>query len=344
MPLVRGLGVEAWRSFVEEHPQGGIFHTPEMFDVFCRVKAYRPELWAVCEGEGVLALLLPVNITLLNGLLRHLTTRAVVYGSVLCRPTAEGRGALAQLLSAYKRGAGAGVLFTELRHLSDLEEIQPTLNGYGFQFEDHLNYLIDLNRPPEAVLQGISRRTRKRIRQGLRRGEVVIEEAQGHDQVTLCYDLLQESYAVAGVPLADRSLFDAAFDVLHPRGMVKFLLAYVDRQCVASSVELLYKDCIYGWYSGVDRACSSYAPNEMLMWHILEWGAQNGYRTYDFGGAGKPGEEYGVRDFKAKFGGDLVCYGRNTCVHAPLRLAAGKVGYQLYRRLAYLRQGAVRLR
>jgi serine/alanine adding enzyme len=336
MRLVRSLGVEAWRSFVQEHPQGGVFHTPEMFTVFSRAKAHRPDLWAICEGKDVLAVLLPVNITLIDGLLRSLTTRAVVYGSVLCAPNTQGRAALSQLLSAYKRGVDPGVLFTELRNLSDLAELQPTLKQYGFEYKDHLNYLIDLARPAAAVLQGISRRTRKRIRQGLRNGEVAIEEAQRRAQVTLCYDLLRKSYAAAGMPLADRSLFDAAFDVLHPRGMIKFLLAYVDRQCVAGSVELLYKDCIYGWYSGVDRAYSSYVPNEMLMWCILEWGAQNGYRTYDFGGAGKPGEEYGVRDFKAKFGGDLVCYGRNTCVHAPLRLAAGRIGYGLYRRLAHL--------
>ncbi|RLI52815.1 MAG: GNAT family N-acetyltransferase, partial [Candidatus Thorarchaeota archaeon] len=73
-------------------------------------------------------------------------------------------------------------------------------------------------------------------------------------------------------------------------------------------------------------------PNELLMWHILRWGVENGYRVYDFGGAGKPDEEYGVRDFKAKFGGKLVCYGRNTCEHAPFLLKISQIGYQLVRR------------
>ena len=53
---------------------------------------------------------------------------------------------------------------------------------------------------------------------------------------------------------------------------------------------------------------------------------------YDFGGAGKPDEEYGVRDFKAKFGGELVCYGRNTCVHAPVLLQFSRFGYDILRR------------
>jgi len=35
-----------------------------------------------------------------------------------------------------------------------------------------------------------------------------------------------------------------------------------------------------------------------------EMGVGNGYRLYDFG-TGRPDVEYGVRDFKAKFGGEL---------------------------------------
>jgi serine/alanine adding enzyme len=128
------------------------------------------------------------------------------------------------------------------------------------------------------------------------------------------------------------TLFEAAFDVLYQRGMVKFWLAYVD-DYAAVSVELLYKDTLYGWYGGIDRDYINHTPGELLMWPILKWGTENGCRVYDFGGAGKLGKEYGVHDFKAKFGGKLVCYGRNVLVHAPARLAISKIGYQIYRRL-----------
>ena len=35
-------------------------------------------------------------------------------------------------------------------------------------------------------------------------------------------------------------------------------------------------------------------------------------------GAGKPGEDYGVRDFKAQFGGNLVEHGRFLHVCRPV--------------------------
>lgn len=331
--VVHTLPEEKWHRFVKEHPDGNIFHSPEMFQVFARTKGHRPTMWAATNSDGqIQALLLPVQITLKDGLLHRLTTRAVAYGSVLYNPDPAGKEALAVLLRTYAQEANQEALFTELRNLSDLSSVQPVLDDCGFIYEDHLNYLVDLNRPPEAVLQSIGKRTRKKIRRALRQDQVVIEEADRREQVETCYELLHRTYATVQVPLADRTLFEAAFDVLYPRGMIKFLLARVGDAYVAGSVELIYKDTIYGWYGGMDRDYSNYIPNELLLWRIFEWGAENDYKAYDFGGAGKPDEEYGVRDFKAKFGGELVCYGRNTCVHAPRLLWLSERGYQLVRK------------
>jgi lipid II:glycine glycyltransferase (peptidoglycan interpeptide bridge formation enzyme) len=302
-----------------------------MFRVFSRTPGHQPQLWAATQDRRVLALLLPVQITLMNGVLRYLTTRAVAYGGVLCAPGDDGREALAMLLRAYRHEVKGNLLFTELRNLSALCDLQLVLKESGFAYEDHLNYLVDLNLTPDAVFQNIGPRTRKKIRHAIQQGEVVIEEADRREQAIQCYKLLQKTYATASVPLADWSLFEAAFDILYLRGMVKFLLARLGDRYVAGSVELIYKDRIYGWYGGVDRAYSGYIPNELLLWHIFKWGAENNYRVYDFGGAGKPNEKYGVRDFKAKFGGNLVCYGRNTCVHAPLMLRLSELGYRVYR-------------
>lgn len=334
MDIVQQLDESLWREFLDEHPQAQIFHTPEMFQVFARVKGHRPLLWAAVEcGSRVLALLTPVQVTLMDGLLRRFTTRAIAYGGVLCAPGPEGEKGLAMVLQAHKSDAGSSALFSELRNLSNVGHLQSILHDYGFAYEDHLNYLVDLDSSPDEILQNMGRRTRKNIRRALRQGEVVIEEADRPELAAVCYDLLRKTYADVKVPLADRSLFEAAFDVLYPKGMVKFLLARVGDDYAAGSVELVYKDTIYGWYGGMDRTYSDYIPNELLLWHIFRWGAENGYKVYDFGGAGKPDEEYGVRDFKAKFGGDLVCYGRNTYVPRPLLLRSSQWTYSIYRRL-----------
>lgn len=329
--IVHTLPEAEWRRFVEEHPQGNIFHTPEMFQVFARTKGHHPTLWAAVGNDGhVLALLLPVQITLLNGLLRYFTTRAVLYGSVLCAPGTESQDALAMLLRTYTREVKSSPLFTELRNLSDLSDLQPVLNGCGFAYEKHLNFLIDLDQPEEEIWRKISKSGRQSVRTSRNKG-TIIEEVTERQKVTIAYQLLQQVYTRAQVPLASPTLFEAAFDILAPRGMFKVFLARVDEHYIGTCLLLMYNGRIIDWYAGTDRAFSSYCPGELLIWHALQWGKQYYFHLFDFGGAGKPNEDYGPRKFKAKFGGELVEFGRNTYVHSKLRLRLSQVGYRLYR-------------
>jgi CelD/BcsL family acetyltransferase involved in cellulose biosynthesis len=334
LKIVNTLDQAEWRRFVLENPNGNIFHSPEMFQVFEQARGFVPQLWAAVNDltGKPLALLLPVQIPLMSGVMRHFTTRAVVYGSVLWEPGEHGLAALDFLLAEYARNQKNAPIFTELRNIWEMPEALPVLQKRHFVYEAHLNYIIDLYEGPEAVLKNIGSRTRKNIRHGLNKGEVLIDEITRREELDDCYGLLQMTYQNAQVPLADRSLFEAAFDVLLEKGMIRFARARVGDANVATSVELLYKDVVYGWYGGVDREFSSYTPNELIMWNVLEWSSKQGYRYYDFGGAGKPDEKYGVRDFKAKFGGRLVSYGRNVFVHKPAVLFLSKIGYQVLRR------------
>ncbi len=328
------LPEDEWRRWVSKNAAGNVFHTPEMFRVFQRTKGYQPEIWvARGENERILAMLLPVTISIHGGIFRKLTTHTVAYGSVLCDPCDEAEEALKALLQRFRAEHRVRSMYTELRNICDMSAYQTVLNQSGFIYEEHLNYKIDLTGSPDAVFSRIGKRTQKHIKRALSRGELAVEEVTDRSGIEECYQLLCKTYRLARVPLADRSLFEAAFDVLHPQGMLRVTAARCGKTPVAASFELLYKDVIYGWYGGMDREFSRYTPNELLMWHILRWGAENGYREYDFGGAGKPGEDYGVRDFKAKFGGVLVNYGRYRWIANPLLYSLSSAGYKIYRRL-----------
>lgn len=335
MHVVQHLDESSWRTFVDDHPLGNIFHTPEMYQVLAGTKGYKPTLWATIANDGqVLALFTPVNITLFGGPLRHVTTRAVAYGSVLAPPGPEGDEALCTLLQAYNRNVDQSVMFTELRNLSNLDAMQSTLAQCGFEYEEHINYLIDLEAPEDDILRNIKKRTRSYIRRADRSEELAVRPASTPDELAASYELLCKTYENAQVPLADYSLFQAIYDVLVPLGLARFTLVYRNETPIATSIDLLYKDVIYYWYGGMDREYSSHHPNEYLRWQILRWGKKNGYGLFDFGGAGHPDEEYSVRDFKAKFGGELVSHGRNTFVHRPHLLRLSALAYDVYRRVA----------
>ncbi len=335
LTVVRELPDETWRHFLENHPSSNVYHTPEMFRVFSRTKGYEPQLWAAIDRAGeVQALFLPVWVTVKGGPMRYLTTRALVYGSALTAPSANGNGheALARVINAYRQYAARhAVIFTEVRHVADPAPIRPALDRNGFQHEEHLNYLVNLDRSPDELWNSLLKPARKAVERSKNRG-VGVEEARDPSCVPELYTLLEKTYAHAQVPFADISLFKAVFDILVPAGLIRISMARQEGPYVAVSMELTYNGLIHRWYNGWDQQYHALYPNDQLTWDIMEWGTKNGYRCFDFGGAGVPGKPYGPRDFKAKYNGDLVNYGRDTLVHRPLVLKVSTLGYQLYRK------------
>jgi len=330
--IVNSLPEDNWRLFVDRHPVGNIFHTPEMFEVFAHAEKHEPCLWAATNpNQEILALLLPVNVSVLTSMLRGLTSRNVSYGSVLCAPGIEGQEALALLLKTYKNEVAGNPLLTELRNLSDLKDSQPVLQEAGFVFEPHLNYIINLCRPVDQIRHDMKGDVAQNVKRASRMG-VVVEDISSIDKISDMYDVLTEVYKRIQVPLAPLSLFESAFRILYPRNMIKIIVARLDDVYIGAAIRLLFKDQIFAWYAGALREYSKYKAHDLLNWHILEWGAENGFKTFDFGGAGKPDQSYGPRDYKAKFGGDLVNFGRNTYIHAPLRLKLSSNVYEIWRK------------
>jgi CelD/BcsL family acetyltransferase involved in cellulose biosynthesis len=330
--VVNALPETEWRQFVEAHPDANIYHTPEMFQTLAGVRGYRPRLWAAVEAGRPLALLLPVEVTLFNGLLRPLTTRAIAYGSVLSAPGEAGQAALAHLLRAYARPAGRRALFTELRNLSSLSYAQATLQAQGYRYENHLNYLIDLRQTPDDLWRKVTKSGQQSIRTSRNKG-TSITAVTDRAQLAEAYALLRMVYSRSQVPLAHPSLFEAAFDILGPRGMFRAFVARAGEQPIGACLVLAWRDRVIDWYAGTDRAFAAHAPMEALIWHVIGWAREGGYTVFDFGGAGRPEEDYGPRRFKAKFGGELVELGRNVLVHSRARLWLSEWGYGLYRRL-----------
>ena len=78
---------------------------------------------------------------------------------------------------------------------------------------------------------------------------------------------------------------------------------------------LIYKDKVYEYYIHSDRKFGNFHASEIATYQPILWGSKNKVRIYDMMGAGKPNIDYGVRDFKMGFGGDLVEYGRFKKVH-----------------------------
>jgi len=330
--IVESLDHGQWDKYVYEHPRGSIFHTRHLVDVFRRTKNYCPLfLAAVDEGQQILALLVSVRVQTLPNPLGKLSSRSIFYAEPLCSDEPRGVEALSALLAEHDSRLRGKVLFSEVRALHAAGSEQEALTRQGYEHNGYLNFLVDLRQPSDVLWGRLTGSCRSNIRRGEKHG-LTIEEVTCDKGVDTLYPILNLTYGHAGVPLADKSLFTHALRILQPLDMIKIFAAYHSGQPVGASVVLLYKKVVYEWYWGVQRIKSIY-PAECVTWHRINWGQQRNYNFYDFGGAGWPHKPYGVRDFKAKFGGDLVNYGRYRKVYSPWMFSLGERAYEWRRKL-----------
>jgi serine/alanine adding enzyme len=331
LSVVRSLDEDRWASFVEANPHASVFHTPEMHRVWDATRHHTPELWAATDGDGgVQALFTPVTIATLGGPLRGATTRTVSFAAPLLTSGRDANG-LRAVLQAYRAAGARGSLFTEIRHHAVDPEVAGILGAEGFEHERHLNFHIDLTRSDADLWARVRSAARRNVQKASRSGVSVVEVtdpagiAEGYEVLRLVYRRIQ-------VPLPDRSLFDAAARLLTPLGRFTMLLARSGDRAIGVLTLLRYRGVVTYWYTGTLREDATLRAGDLLAWHAISSQAGAGARVFDFGGAGKPGEPYGVRDFKAKYGGELIDPGRAVWVSSPRRLRAATAGYSLVRR------------
>ena len=91
--------------------------------------------------------------------------------------------------------------------------------------------------------------------------------------------------------------------------------------------------CLYEWFvCGRDGEWKSIFPSSLATYAGIRYAAEHSCSRFDMMGAGKPDEAYGVRDFKARFGGEQVEHGRFLCVCKPLLYWIGKIGVKLMKK------------
>ena len=96
----------------------------------------------------------------------------------------------------------------------------------------------------------------------------------------------------------------------------------------------VYKDTVYEWFvCGKDAEIKDIYSSVLATWAAIEYAANEGLTRFDFMGAGKPDQDYGVREFKSKFGGELVNYGRFVRINQKLHYQVGKLGLEILKKV-----------
>lgn len=148
-------------------------------------------------------------------------------------------------------------------------------------------------------------------------------------------DLVRQTYSRVRTPCFKPEIFREVWRRLSPHGHIRINFAEYQGRHVATVAVLVYKGRSYEWFAASNREGDRLDANSALLWDAIKWSANNGCSLFDFGGAGDPNKPYPVRDFKARFRGNLVNYGRFVKVYSPWRYRLSSAGYAVLRGILF---------
>jgi len=322
-----------WNELVDSHPSGTVFQSPDMYELFSHTVRMQPVVvGAVEEGSGKLSgILLGVTIREMNGLLGRFSARTVVYGGPLLAPGLENPGEVeALLLSALIREVQETSVFIQFRNFRDMAPEEQVFEKYGFRFRERLNYLVDTS-SREQVNSRMGREKQRQVKKALQNGtEVMAASTEG--EVLELYRILHDLYRhKVKKPLPDWSFFREFFRLSQLGRLGTIQLVKQHGQVIGGIVcPITPGKAIYEWYvCGLDQEHREAYPSVVATWAGIQYALGHGIPSFDFMGVGIPGRDYGVRNFKSRFGGDMVNYGRYARVNGKGMYVIAETGYNL---------------
>jgi len=325
------IDTKQWSDFVYNHPNGNIFQTPEMYEVYQQTKNYEPVFLAILnEQEEILAILLAVIQKEYSGSLGYFSARSIIWGGPLIKD--DNPDTLDAILKVYNKIIKKKAVYSQFRNFWDWGDSKEIFIENGFEYEEHLNILIDLNKSEEELWKDVYSKRKNEIRRAKKEGTTFSVKIFMND-LHECYSILKAVYKRAKLPIPNLRFFENFFKNTDKSVRLKLFCAEYENKIIGCMLALVYKNTIYDFYAGAHYEYYKKYPNDLIPWEVFLWGKENGYKLFDFGGAGKSEVPYGVRDYKKKFGGRPVNYGRFEKIHKPLLYKFAKAGFKVWQKV-----------
>jgi len=314
---------EKWWEFTDNTENCNIFSTPYMYDVWNLTPGYKPfAFFAMDDNEEINGILTGYLETVSKGILSKISTRAVLMQS----PVALDDEALSSLLKHYLTFIKRKAVYTEIRNNYDTSIQRNIYESLGFIYEEHLNILIDLSQEETNLWNNIHPNRRKMINRA-KKGGIIIKILSLED-LENAYLILKDLYNSKNLPLPPHNFFYYALNTNNNKAKMEIYGAYINNVLIAIQFILKYKETVTALYTASKKEYYKMRHNDILPWVIFVRSKQEGYKVFDFGGAGKPNVPYGVRDYKMSFGGKIVNYGRYYFYHSKPLFKIAETGFK----------------
>ncbi len=328
MKILSGKSInrEEWSRLVQTSPTGTWFQTPEAYDFFVSLpEAFISFVVAVRTGDALRGVCCGYIPKERGRVKQFMTCRAIIVGGPALADNATDEEVTA-LMTAVKEELKNDAIYVECRNFNSYENWKNAFAKAGFEYLPHLNIRMDTT-DAEAAITKIGKHKQHRIKTSLDAGVHVLTKPT-IPQIEKYYHLLREFYSHhVRKPLPGWEIWEN----LYHHNSCRYILIEYKGHIIGGSVCIIWPGrAIYEWYAcGRDDKERKISPASLVKYAEIQMAGEMHIPLLDLMGAGKPSEEYGVRDFKAEFGGTLVEHGRFLCVTKPLLYQAGKLGVWL---------------
>jgi lipid II:glycine glycyltransferase (peptidoglycan interpeptide bridge formation enzyme) len=329
--------VPEWDRFIDNHPNGTVFQSESMYRLFNDTKKFEPVVVAAFNNERLVGLLLGTIIKEYSSKIGFFTSRTVVYGGPLIDSDyGDSDKVLDFLLQELVNQVKNKSIFIQFRNFFEWNGKKEIFYKNGFKYLDRLNYLVDTTSGND-VRKMMSSSKMRQVKKGLKNGADIINP-ENIEQVKEFYKLLYYLYKYkVKKPLPEWSFFKSFYEQSKDGnlGVIK-LIKYKDEIIGGILSPLTRGKVIYEWYiCGMDREYKNLYPSVLATWAAIDYGTKNDLKVFDFMGVGVPDKDYGVREFKSKFGGEMVNFGRFGRINNKFLYAITEVGFNM---LAWLKK------
>ena len=302
---------QQWSELVRTRETGTWFQSPEAYDFFASLpELMEPFVYGVERAEKLCAVCVGYVTKEPNPIKQFFTRRAIIIGGVVTAANGA-KEDIVILLNYVRKELKPKSIYIETRNFNDFSPWKEAFEAAGFVYKPHLNFHVD---PATNNLSD----NRKRQ---LKKSDEVVSEGVSELEIREWYEVLSELYRTkVKTPLWPIDFFLEAYR----QGIAKFLLVKHEGRIIGGSMVVADERTVYEWFEcGLNAECKDQYPSVMATWGGIQLAHQSGCTRYDMMGAGEPGVPYGVRDFKAEFGGQMVEHGRFLCVCKPMLYRLG---------------------
>ena len=321
-------------NFISNQSNSNFFFSINTFLFYDSLDYFQPYYILVEDNKNEIRGLLFFYVTEENGIFgikNFFSRRCIIEGSPLI--TKNNNDTLELILNCLDKFLSKKVIYSEFRNFTDQKKYVDIYLKKKWIFKNHYNLILNIDDFINKKVK-ISSTQKNQINRSIKNG-AVIKEANSIEEVTDFYKILDNLYLnVVKKPLPNLNFFLKLFNLKEFR----FFLIEYQNKIIGGVLSPIHNNTIYEWYvCGLDRKYKNIYPSSLATYAPIEYAINNNIKYYDFMGAGRPGDNYGVRDFKLKFGGKLYDFGRFEKVHKPIIFEISKLGLNILNRFKFLK-------